>query len=267
MKDQMKGFVPMAVEDYFAHPYLGSSTISRARRLSWAHAMQPFPSTPAMRFGSSFHALIGEPQLFEKMYAKAPKVDRRTKEGKELYTAFAMANTGKTILTDEEYDALNGMLASVLCHKIALGCLTGGVAEHSGFTIDTDSGVGIKCRPDYFRSNGVIVDIKTAEDASADAFQRSLVTYGRHIQTALYLDVMSAVTGEKLNSFVHVVIEKKPPYAIAIYALDDVSIEQGRIEYKKMLAEYAWCKKIDHFPAYKEEVQTISLPPWGFKND
>lgn len=262
MKNQIHSNMP--AEEYHAHPYLGSSRIARARR-SWAHALAPFESTKAMDLGRGFHALVGEPQLFPVMFAKAPKCDKRTKEGKAIFEDFQSKNQGKTILTEDDYATMDGMLQSILSNKIALGCLTGGASEISAFIDDPDTGVGVKCRPDYFRNTGVIVDLKTAENASIDAFKRDMVNYGRHIQTALYLDVMSAITGQKLTNFVHIVIEKKPPYAIAIYALDDESIAQGRREYKALLKEYAHYQKIGDFPGYPEAVQTVGLPNWGIK--
>lgn len=266
MKTSIQTIIPnLPIEEYHAHPYLGSSTLARARR-SWAHAKTPFDSTKAMEFGAGFHTLVGEPTLFNFRYTQAPEgIDRRTKEGKALWAEFTAANEGKTILSSDEWHQMNGMLQSILNHKIALRLLTGGVAEQSYFWTDAESGVGCKCRPDYYRSNDAIVDLKTAEDASESAFVRTLSQYGRHIQTALYLDGVSAVTGREHKVFVHLVIEKKPPYAIAIYSLDDVSIEQGRREYKKLLGQYAYLEKIGEWPAYPEEVKAVSLPDWAFK--
>lgn len=265
MKQNLSGLVPhMSAEDYHAHSAIGSTTLARARR-SWAHALTPFERTAALDFGSAFHTLAGEPKLFKEKYAKAPVCDRRTKEGKEIYARFEAQNQGKTILKSDEFDALDGMLASLIQHKIGLALLTGGMAEVSAFWTDQETGIACKCRPDYLRTNDVIVDIKTAEDASQDAFQRTLSLYGRHIQTAIYLDGLTAITGRKFTNFVHLVIEKKPPYAIAIYSLDDDSIEQGRREYKNLLKQYSFCQKLDHYPAYPEEVQTVSLPTWAVK--
>jgi hypothetical protein len=266
MKTLQQNYIAgLAAEEYHAHPYVGSTTLSRARR-SWAHAKVPFESTDAMAFGSGFHVLVGEPELFAKRYVKAPAgLDRRTKEGKQIWADFLAANVGKITLSDDEWEQMNGMLNSILNHKIALRLLTGGIAESSYFWIDKESGVGCKCRPDYYRANDAIVDLKTAEDASEGAFVRTLPLYGRHIQTALYLDGLTAVSGREHKNFVHLVIEKKPPYAIAVYSLDDLSIDQGRREYKALLQQYAYCQKTDEFPAYPEEVKAVSLPDWAFK--
>lgn len=263
MKTNRRGFIPLTNEEYHLDPAIGSSTLVRARK-SWAHAMTAFEQTAPMQFGGGFHSLVGEPMAFAKQYAKAPVCDRRTKEGKEIYAKFSAENAGKTILSAEEYDAMDGMLYSLMKHKLALTLLTNGVAEQSAFWTDKDSGVLCKCRPDYLRTNDTVVDLKTAEDASEGAFQRTLVQYGRHIQTAFYLDGLSAVTGREFKNFVHLVIEKKPPYAIAVYSLDDLSIDQGRREYKKLLKDYAWCQKIGEYPSYPEEVKAVSLPDWAF---
>lgn len=296
----------LPIESYHAHPNLGSTTLGRARR-SWAHALVPFEGTKATAFGGAFHVLAGEPQLFPRLFARGPskedyvgllvtkaEIDARIKEinkdqkiprdkpsaikilqeldpSAQIWDAIAgkfyAENAGKTIVTAEEWEQMNGMLESLIKHKNALKLLTGGVAETSFFCIDKESGVGIKCRPDYYRSNGDIIDIKTAEDASASGFAATLGKYGRHIQTALYLDVVSEVTGKKHDTFLHLVIEKKPPYAIGIYRACPDTIEQGRREYKKLLTQYAYCKAIGEFPAYSEEIETVSMRSWEFGND
>lgn len=264
MKQTLKTCIPgMSAEEYHKHPHLGSTTICRARR-SWAHARVPFESTKAMQFGSSFHALIGEPKLFKELYVACPKGMIRN-ETHAKYKEFLAANPGKTVLTQDEWDGLNGMLESVLNNGLALRLLTGGVAESSYFWTDAETGVGLKCRPDYYRANDAIVDLKTAEDAGEYAFVKSLTDYGRHIQTAVYLDGLTAVTGREHRVFVHLVIEKKPPYAIAIYSLDDMSIDQGRREYRKLLGQYAYLEKVGEWPAYPEEVKAVSLPDWAFR--
>lgn len=250
-------------EEYHAHSAIGSSTLARARR-SWAHAKEPLEKTKALAFGSGFHALVGEPSLFDKMYVKAPECDKRTKEGKEIFAKFQASVGNKTILTSDEWDAMNGMLESILKNQTAVSLLSSGVAEKSAFWIDKESGVLCKCRPDYLRTDNVVVDLKTAEDGSLGAFQRSLPIYGRHIQTAFYLDGLSSLFKTKFTNFVHLVVEKKPPYAVSLYSLDDESIEQGRREYKSLLMQYAMCLEVGDFPAYVEKIQTISLPQWSF---
>jgi hypothetical protein len=60
--------------------------------------------TEALRFGTMFHTFVLEPELFEKKYVLADKIDRRTKEGKALFEE--IAQSGKQIITTEEYDTV-----------------------------------------------------------------------------------------------------------------------------------------------------------------
>ena len=57
-------------------------------------------STPAMLIGSLFHTLLLEPEKFDREYALMPKIDRRTKQGKEDYEAFVQEAQNKIILTN-----------------------------------------------------------------------------------------------------------------------------------------------------------------------
>lgn len=253
-------------QDYFSIDAV-SSTLLRELNKSPAHARSYLDlkkePTQAMKFGTGFHALIGEPELFAKKYVKAPEgIDRRTKDGKTAYAEFLTLNPGKEILTSEEYQQLDGMLYSILKNRTALSLLTGGKAEQSVFWEDRASGVKCKCRPDYLRNDGIVVDLKTSEDGSKKGFRRSLVTYSYHIQSAFYLDGVSQVVGEPLTDFVHVVVEKRAPYAVSIYSLDDASLDMARQEIARLLKLYAECEQSGTWPSYPEEIQNVTLPFW-----
>ncbi len=58
------------------------------------------------------------------------------------------------------------------------------------------------------------------------------------------------------------VIEKSAPYAISVYQLDQTSLEQGRHEFKTLLARYQHCLETNDWPAYT--IQEISLPRYAF---
>ena len=54
------------------------------------HASLLFPqkTTPEMLLGSALHTAVLQPELFDEEYMELPKLDRRTKEGKELYKSY-----------------------------------------------------------------------------------------------------------------------------------------------------------------------------------
>jgi exodeoxyribonuclease VIII len=61
---------------------------------------------------------------------------------------------------------------------------------------------------------------------------------------------------------VFLVVEKKPPYAVAVYVLDPESIALGRAEYRRDLQLYAECKRTGVWPGYGDKIQTIGVPQW-----
>ena len=58
--------------------------------------------TSALVLGKALHCRVFEPAEFGKRYAIAPSVDKRTKEGKELYADFVQQSEGLTVLTREQ---------------------------------------------------------------------------------------------------------------------------------------------------------------------
>jgi exodeoxyribonuclease VIII len=85
------------------------------------------------------------------------------------------------------------------------------------------------------------------------------------MQSAFYQDGVEVATGGFIKGFVFVAVEKKAPYAVAVYQLDMQGVEAGRVEYKRLLLDLADCKASGKFPAYSERIETISLPAWTAK--
>ena len=218
--------------------------------------------TPAMRIGSIFHGMILEPETTH--IAVAPVCDKRTKEGKAIFAEFEANNARSCIVTAEEGEMLNGMVASVMAHPAARALLSGpGIAEGSCFWHDERSGELCRCRPDFYRQDlGIIVDLKSTEDASPEGFARSIAKYGYHRQNAMYADGVESSTGDFVKGFVFVVTEKSAPYCTAVYSLDMQGVEIGRDQYKRLLLDLADCKVAKKFPGYSDRIETLSLPAW-----
>jgi hypothetical protein len=109
--------------------------------------------------------------------------------------------------------------------------------------------------------DGIIVDVKTTEDASPEAFSRTIYNYEYHQQAAFYLDAANAC-GLEVGQFIFIAVEKKPPYAIGIYQLDADAITEGRALYRKALKAYETAEAFDYWPGYSTLIQAISLPHW-----
>lgn len=173
-------------------------------------------------------------------------------------------NPGRIVLSPEQWDQLHEMAAAVHAHPAAGSLLTScpGEAEKSVYWIDATTGVLCRCRPDWWRDDNVIVDLKTTEDASPEGFAKSMANYRYDVQAAYYLDGIQQATGKRPKAFVFIAVEKKPPYGVGVYVLDSDSLELGRAQYQHDLRVYAECERSGIWPGYGDKIQTISLPAW-----
>jgi hypothetical protein len=246
----------------------GSSFFKKIALKSLLHALkEEVEQSPAMALGSAVHCAILEPEKFSSEYAVAPKVDRRTKEGKEIFAAFEADSNGKTILTADQMETIEGMKTSVLSHEIALGMLTGGEAEYSYYVTDSETGIGLKCRPDFF-NKGALIDLKTCRDASVEGFTGACFNMGYFIQAAFYLDVFNAANGTKLEEFYFVAVENTAPFAVNTFKMGEAEIAFGREQYKKALKQYAdYLKQPERLQdfGYKKQINEIAFRPYMFE--
>lgn len=260
------GIIPgVGIEDYHSGPGVSKSQLDQFAR-SPAHYLAsltaPRKKTDAMKIGSLFHTMVLEPE--KSNFVVGPDINKNTKEWK-AFKADAEAS-GQTIIDQDTLDMLNGMVASVRAHPAASALLSGpGIAEGSAFWVDEQSGELCRCRPDFYREDGIIVDLKSTEDASLEGFTRSVAKYRYEVQAAMYSDGVSAATLKPIHGFAFVAVEKAAPFAVQCFQLDFQSLEAGRITYQRNLLDLADCKAANKWPAYSDKVEILSLPNWALK--
>lgn len=219
---------------------------------------------PEFDFGTAVHTAILEPETFEARVFKGPD-DRRGNKWKDAQAE--ATNLGKLLLTAGDYEAVQFVRDAVHASAWVCGIITGGkpMVEHSAYAIDPETGLLVKCRPDLHRADiGVMLDVKTAASAHPDAFARAVVNYGYHAQEAHYTDTWRAAGGE-VEAFAFIVVEKKAPYAFAVYELPPSIVDEGRAIIGKSMATYAECLLTDHWPAYPSGVQELSFQRWSYR--
>lgn len=267
--------------------------------------------TPDQRIGTLAHALILEPETVWENYATpfvAPEGALATvDEIKDRLRGLGLPISGKkselaarlldadpsvillddaralhaetvgdrAIVTADEMAQAQAIRDAVMAHPAAGKLLApdAGVAELSCYWRDPETGVLCRCRPDFWRHDGTIVDLKTARDASPDGFSSSINSWRYYAQAAFYLDGITAarvaggVDMPAPRAFVFVAVEKVAPYAVAVYHLDAQSVGIGRREYREDLATYAECLGSNVWPGYGDKIQSISLPEWRLRQD
>ena len=254
--------------EYHAHDFISKSGLDRidqspAHYQAWLS--EPRITTPALTFGSACHNYVLERETFDDRYVVAPSgIDRRTKAGKEVWEAFTSEAAGREIISADDMDKLVAMRASIIEHPVAEELLDPGSGRAEVSVFGELENVAVKCRPDWLRDDGIVVDLKTTDNAGPGAFTRSVAKYRYHVQASLYSDLLQAVTGEPVKAFVFIAVEKNPPFAVSVYELDAESLEVGRAAYQRNLDTYRRCLEANHWPAYSDAIETLTLPRWAF---
>jgi len=219
--------------------------------------------SPALRWGTLVHTRVLEPAVYHSTVVVAPQCDRRTKAGKEIWEEFTTFNAGKTIITEDEFTKLSDIAIAIGEHAGARTLLDGDVSiESSMFWTDEETGVQCRARPDIIRPDGLIVDLKTTQDASSGAFAKSCAQFRYHVQAAFYMDGLAA-QGVEVQGFAFIAVEKDAPHLIATYVCDRTMLEIGRQAYQADLRTYAECKATNIWPGYPETIEELTLPRWA----
>lgn len=258
-------------EDYHRGPGVSSTVLKdmlRSPLHCWSRHVDPerpaaAPTAP-MVLGSAVHTATLEPTLWETEYAVAPRCDRRTKAGKEIWKAFQEEAAGRIALPAEQGELAIRVADATLAHPAAALLLETGAAEQSVY-FDHPLGELVKVRPDWWASQQWLCDLKTTGDASPKGFARQVAQLNYHLQAAFYVDVVEAVTGECLPWY-WIAVETQAPYAVAVYRASPELLEAGRQLYLQALALYTACRQTGSWPGYSVEPQVLELPPWALKD-
>jgi hypothetical protein len=266
----------MTAEAYFAHPAVNRSQLADLLQSPlhyWAKHVDPNrvkkddSDNAAFRLGRAIHARVLEADRYSQDFGVGPAVSsRNAKAWKEAAAAF----TGEMLLTVDEHQTVEGAAKSLMEYPISRRVLFESVGDNevSAFGKDPGTGIELKCRIDRLMANGMLVDVKSTADASPSAFAKSCHNFGYALQAAHYLHTTEIATGCVPAGFGFVVVEKAPPYAVAVYRASEAFLEFGKAQYTKLLAELAeWLDKDPTQPwaSYADEILLLDLPAWAYR--
>lgn len=186
--------------------------------------------------------------------------------------AQAARKAGKTVLKFDDAKTVRQVAAAIGRNSLAVATLTNGVAEETLCWQDERTGIWLRARPD-FRPQSVIDkrDIIAVPDlkfvapahASPEGFKRAIANFGYHQSAAWYADGIKAVYGRYPTHWLHVVVEKEPPYCVALYELPGEDIERGRILNRRAIDLFARCLDSGKWPGYADDPLPVGLPIWA----
>jgi len=219
----------------------------------------PKEDTPALAFGRATHKTILEPETFDEEFVVAPKVDKRTKEGKETWNKFIEESGGREVITEEDLETLQDMKA-VIDHDIHASTFLNGIHEQSYFWTDAATGEKCKVRPDCIAEvdgKKYIVDYKTTDSCADGAFERSVRKYGYKFQAGMYREGYFQNTFEDVG-FAFVAQEKTAPYAVRVYICSEEFLAEGYAQFREAIGIYHECKTNNHYWGYEGPNNEIS---------
>lgn len=220
--------------------------------------LNPSEETEALRIGSLFHALVLEPKTVEQVYIVAPKVDRRTKEGKLEYDLFLSQATNKSVVSDREYLTATMMANSTIPHSLKhlhkdncdfeiafTGRAT--VRYHIGEEVHGAS-FPIKGKLDILahKLNGDIEirDLKSMGKLTNDDVRKSAKDRLWALQSAFYTDAVYAGFKPNKVDFVYYCTEKAAPYHTHDWQCTEEMLARGRGIYAHAFMQVSeWIRK------------------------
>lgn len=239
----------------------------------------------SQEWGSLIDTLLLDPVRFSDKYAIAPATYMA--EGKKKgdppvekpwnWNATACkewrdAQEGKAVIKTEDELAATNAVHLLKCDPIVsevLFCSDKQVMvtadyedEETGVIVPLRTLIDIAPSKDYDTYANCLIDLKTCCLADPVAWVKAVFQHKYHVQSALYLDVYNAATGENRREFRHIVQESFAPYEIAKRILSEEYIKLGREKYQDALRLYARCIKENHWPDY-DELQNYSFNGWG----
>lgn len=217
--------------------------------------------TAATLVGRAFHTLILEGQpAFDRQFAVKP-------EGMSLATADGKAwkrdQVGKAILSHDDGMRIFAMSRAVSRDSLTSKAFDNGAPEVTAIVKDPATGIFLKSRPDWLRSDThLCINLKTSISAKPADWERQAFSLGYHIGAALAIDVVGELRRHPA-AHVFVIVEKEPPYCAVTCLLKPDVIEWGRLQYRKALDTFARCIESGHWPGYADQVIEVGLPRWA----
>jgi len=269
----------MSNDEYHARPEFSSSQLKDLLR-SGAHFYSnnilkevERETTAAMNFGTLTHTLFLEPEQFENEFVIAPKFDRRTKAGKAEALAWEQANQGKILVDAEQIEGANRIVVNLQKLSSYADMQNNyGMPEASIFFTDPVYDLPLRIRPDWHIApcsafpNGLILDLKTTNDARPHAFSKKCADFGYDLSAAMYREgFQQYYQTEEKPPFVLLTAESAIPFNVKQYKASDLFLSVGEVRYNKSKELLAESLLINEWDGYSLEMEDLFLPAYMTK--
>lgn len=266
------GMIKEPMADYLASPEISSHGLKWFRK-SPAHFMAAqigaldAEQTPAQSIGTMVHSLVLEgrtdyivhPDTYESKDGVKPW-NWNANACKEFRAAQKLE-----CISSAQAQKIESAAAAVRNHKLASSLLSNGIAEHSFYCEDKQTGLRLKGRMD-FATDRHLVDLKTTSDASTQAFSRDAARYDYELQAAFYAHLMDQL-GRPVDDFYFIALEIEPIPMVNVLLLSQDSLALARAVVKKQLQAIADCAERGYWPGYcgDQSANKLAIKPWKYE--
>lgn len=166
-------------------------------------------------------------------------------------------------LNQNELNQVIGTARAIKHHKKAYSAFQQeGESEVSIFWEDEETGLMLKCRPDYLPYDHLLVpDYKTCQSVNPEKFYGDFITYGYHIESAMYQKGIKAVFDDDVETFFFVAQEKEPPFITQVYVPDNEIVIYGDKAVRLGIEKYIECREQGYWPSYSDDVIEMTIEP------
>lgn len=199
------------------------------RHYQWALERKFHISTAALDRGTRLHAALEDWEHFQSTHTIAPKLDRRTKEGRLAYQEWEAEQGARQVLSPEDWADVVGMRESLFAEPKIRAYLEDFTArrEVTWRWRNPPTGLDCKCRTDLeAEDQSWVLDYKTCQDASPEGFRRSIRLWSYDLSAVHYME------GTECRRYGWIAVESKPPYACCLYWLNPFGRFQDVEDYR-----------------------------------
>ncbi|TGE21535.1 hypothetical protein E5K00_14725 [Hymenobacter aquaticus] len=207
MFHSLQTYPGLTQEQHRALPYVSNTDLSELKARVLGQLRTPNPR--ALAYGTAFHAATLEPRTYARTADNCP------------------------------WQELEQLARHVRRHRYCRDLLYRGTAELTHTAVHTETGVGVKVRPDLLvispaGRRRTLIDFKTTSCRSREQFLATVEQYDYDRQAALYLDALQA------DRFLIIGVQKKAPHEVWVLDIsaNAALLTQGRKKYTALLHRY-----------------------------
>ncbi|MGE3808677.1 MAG: PD-(D/E)XK nuclease-like domain-containing protein [Gemmataceae bacterium] len=239
--------------------YLTSHALAEFRKCPLLYLHRKFgllkdEDRPAYLLGRAAHTLILEGRdRFNEDYMVGgpinPKTNQPFGQGTKAWAEWA-AGQRRAVLSDDQFELISNLSASVHAHSIAASLLRQGVPE--GVVRTSYRDVSCQIRMDWFDSDTGITDLKTCDDLTW--FESDARRLGYIHQLVFYRAVLAQVTGALVTTH-FIAVEKKTPYRTGVWKVHADVLAIAQQDNEAAIDRLKHCRETSSWPTGYEELR------------